>query len=385
MRYFLYLLFIFLIPSALRAQEVVVFKSGTDGYASYRIPAIVKDKSGKLFAFAEGRVDHAGDFGNVDIVYKISSDGGKTWGGLSVAVNYDKLQAGNAAPVIDLLDSSYPNGRMFLFYNTGDQSEGEVRRGKGLRENWYITSIDGANSWSEPINITVETHRPKQQQLNLAYNFVEDWRTYANTPGHGLQLFTGPNKGRIYIAANHNAGNPKLSNKDYNAHAYYSDDHGKTFHLSENVPFPGTNESSAAQVGKNTIYMSSRNQQLHPKQRIISVSNDGGQSWASSARDPNLPDPINEGSVLSWKKGSKFILAHINAADTSVRNNLTLRLSKNQGKTWYWSKVIVKAPMDFKGDYSAYSDIVLLDKMNIGVLFEKNNYSEIVFTEIRMR
>src|SRR5690606_39359652 len=120
--------------------------------------------------------------------------------------------------------------------------------------------------------------------------FKEDWRTYANTPGHGFQFVSGPNKGRIYIAANHSAGDPIAQGKDWNAHAFYSDDHGKTFKLSQNVPYPGTNESTAAQIGENEVYMSSRNQQLNPKQRVISVSNDGGETWQSSAADPNLPE-----------------------------------------------------------------------------------------------
>ncbi|WP_232047039.1 sialidase family protein [Sphingobacterium daejeonense] len=63
---------------------------------------------------------------------------------MKVAADYDKLQAGNAAPVADLLDPAYPEGRIFLFYNTGNNHEGEVRKGKGLREVWYITSTDGA-------------------------------------------------------------------------------------------------------------------------------------------------------------------------------------------------------------------------------------------------
>lgn len=374
------MLFAVLASAIAFSQEVTVFKSGTGGYASYRIPAIVKNKSGELIAFAEGRVNNASDFGNVDIVYKISKDNGKTWGKLQIAVDNGKLQAGNSAPVVDLLDLQHPKGWLFLFYNTGDGHEGEVRKGKGLRELFYITSTDGAASWSAPVNITLQAHRPKQPLINPRYNFKEDWRTYANTPGHGFQFFTGPNKGRIYIAANHNAGDPQPGNKDWNAHGYYSDDHGKTFKLSESVPFQGTNESSAAQIGENSVYMSSRNQQLTPKQRIISISNDGGQGWASSAPDPNLPDPINEGSVLSWKKGNQFILAHINAADTNERNNLTLRLSNNGGKTWYSSTSIAKAPEGYKGDYSAYADIVLLNKKEIGVLFEKDNYREIVFT-----
>lgn len=360
------------------AQETTVFKSGEDGYASYRIPAIIQSK-GELIAFSEGRVDHAGDFGNVDIVYKISKDGGKTWGPLKVAADYDRLQAGNAAPVVDLLDSRYPKGRIFLFYNTGNDHEGEVRKGKGLRELWYITSTDGAQTWSEPVNITTQAHRPRQPQISPDYNFKEDWRTYANTPGHAFQFISGPHKGRIYIAANHNAGDPRPGNKDWNAHAYYSDDHGKTFKLSENVPFPGTNESMAAQIGENSVYMSSRNQQLTPRQRVISLSHDGGRTWVSSAPDPNLPDPVNQASVLSWKKGKGFVLAHLNAADEKQRNNLTLRLSADGGKTWYYNRLIATAPAGYKGAWSAYSDMVLMKKNTLGILYEKDNYKEIVF------
>jgi len=125
--------------------------------------------------------------------------------------------------------------------------------------------------------------------------------------------------------------------------------------------------------------MSSRNQQLNPKQRVISVSNDGGETWQSSAPDPNLPDPINQGSVLSWKKGKNFVLAHINAADEKNRDNLTLRLSKDKGKTWYFTKLIAKAPEGYKGAYSAYSDIVLMKPKLVGILYEKDNYKDIVF------
>lgn len=368
-----------------QAQEVVVFKSGQEGYASYRIPAIVKNKNGNLIAFSEGRVDHAGDYGNVDIVYKISTDQGKTWSKLHVAADYDALQAGNAAPVVDLLDPKYPNGRIFLFYNTGNDHEGTVRKGKGLREVWYITSTDGAKTWSAPVNITAQTHRPKQPALNAAYNFAEDWRTYANTPGHGLQLTSGEHKGRLYIAANHNAGDPQPQNKDWNAHAFYSDDHGQTFKLSDNVPFQGTNESMAAQIGDNNIYMTSRNQQLQPKQRIISISNDGGHTWQSSQPDPNLPDPINQASVLSWKQGKTFTLAHLNAAHESDRDNLTLRLSKDGGKTWYLNKQVAKSPQGYKGSYAAYSDLVLLKKNQVGILYEKDNYGEIVFIPVSLK
>lgn len=364
----------------LQAQEVTVFKSGDDGYASYRIPAIIKNKTGELIAFAEGRVDHAGDYGNVDIVYKISKDGGKTWGDIQVAVDYDKLQAGNAAPVVDLFDPQYPQGRIFLFYNTGNAHEHEVREGKGLREAWYITSTDGAKTWSEPVNITTQVHRPNQPSSNPAYTFTEDWRAYANTPGHALQFDSGKYKGRLYIPANHSSGEPKQAGRDYFAHAYYSDDHGKTFKITDKITFEGGNETMAAQISDTQLYMNTRNQQGNVRNRIISYSSDGGVTWDTTFYDSNLPDPVNQGATLSWKKGKKYILAVCNAADEKNRDNLTLRFSKDKGKTWYYNKVIAKAPEGYKGSYSAYSDIVLAKKNQIGILYEKDNYKTIVFT-----
>ena len=361
------------------AQEVTVYRSGEEGYASYRIPAIIKNKSGDLIALAEGRVDGSADFGNVDIVCKISRDHGKSWSPLKVVVDNGELQAGNPAPVVDLLDDRYPKGRVFLFYNTGNQSEQDVRNGKGLREVWYITSEDGGQSWSSPVNITSQVHRPYQPLADSSYQFTEDWRTYANTPGHAFQFVYGRHKGRIYVAANHNQGNPQPGNTDWVAHAYFTDDHGETFRLSENVDYAGSNESTAAQIGDNRVYMSSRNQSYHPRQRIISISQDGGESWQFSRPDPNLPDPVNQGSVLSWKAGNTFILAHSNAADSLARNRLTLRLSRNGGESWYYNKVVAHAPAGYQGAFSAYSDIVLISEKKIGILYEKNNYREIVF------
>lgn len=359
-------------------QDITVFQSGLDGYSSYRIPAIIKDKQGRLIAFAEGRVDHAGDYGNVDIVYKISKDNGQSWGPLQVAVDAGNLQAGNAAPVIDLYDKAYPGGRIFLFYNTGNNHESEVRAGKGTREVWYITSTDNARTWSSPVNITSQVHKIKKSATDTAV--ANDWRTYANTPGHAMQFVSGKYKGRLYVAANHSQGPPQKAGKDYFAHGFYTDDHGKTFSLSATIPFEGGNESMAAQVAANELYMNTRNQQGNVRNRIVSYSANGGQNWDTTFYDTNLPDPVNQGSTLSWLHKKQFILAVCNAADTKNRDNLTLRLSKDKGKSWYFTRVIAQSSGEYKGSYAAYSDLVLLDKKKLGVLYEKDNYQQIVFT-----
>lgn len=377
---------IFLISQSIFSQtKIPVFVSGHDGYKSYRIPAIINLPNGNLLAFAEGRVHGPADFGDVDIVLKKSTDGGKSWGNLQVVVDVDSLQAGNCAPVVDTQDPAYPKGRIFLFYNTGNKPEYEIRQKKGIREVWFKTSTDGGNTWSQPVNITAQVHRPDQPDVDPAYNFPEDWRSYANTPGHAMQFENGKFKGRIFVAANHSNGNPQTNFTDYDAHGFYTDDHGKTFHLGATINVPGSNESTAAELSGGRLMMNSRNQKGDIRARIISISDDGGATWDTTYFDKTLIDPVNEGSLLTiGKNKDKNILAFSNDANTKRRDDLTLRISYNDGATWFKSCLIDKSP-DNKGDFTAYSDLVKTGKDKIGILYERNNYKEIVFSVVNWK
>lgn len=381
--FLLYLLY--LTTTLSQDNKIIVFKSGSDGYNTFRIPAIINLPSGDLLAFCEGRLKGSADFGDNNIVMKRSTDNGNTWSSIQTIVDYDSLQAGNPAPVVDLLDPAFPNGRIFLFYNTGNNHENEIRKGNGLREVWYRTSTNYGLTWSDPVNITKMVHRPKQPNINPEYNFEEDWRTIANTPGHAMQFTSGQFKGRIYIAANHSEGEPREKYKDYFAHGYYTDDHGKTFCVSNNVPIPGSNESTAAQLSDGILMLNSRNQSGDIRARIVSLSYDGGVTWDTTYFDYNLPDPVCQGSLLSFEQiNGKNIIAFSNPADTVRRNKLTLRISYNEGKSWLNNILIDDDTDNSQTDFTAYSDIVRISDNAIGVLYERNNYSEIVFTKVKI-
>ena len=65
----------------LNFQEQILFDT-TDGQ-KYRIPAIICADNGNLIAFADDRHSHGSDIGQtanaVDVVFKLSKDGGQTW------------------------------------------------------------------------------------------------------------------------------------------------------------------------------------------------------------------------------------------------------------------------------------------------------------------
>ena len=369
------------ITTTLTAQQkpVVVFQAGESGYHTFRIPAIIKHASGSLLAFCEGRKANSSDFGDIDIVMKRSEDGGRTWGPLQVVVDRAESQAGNPAPVFDQLDSRYPKGRVLLFYNTGNQPENTIRKGIGMREVWYIASVDGGMSWQTPVNITAQVHHPDALEPTGA-----DWRSYANTPGHALQIIHGPFRGRIVVAANHSAGAPLPRFKDYQAHTFFTNDHAQSFTLGSNVSFEGSNESMAAELANGGVLLNSRNQSGDVRARIISRSNNGGVSWDTTYYERSLIDPVNQGAVLTlgFKKG-KAIIVSSHTQDSLRRNHLMLHISRNDGYNWEPVTMIDAIEAATPIDYTAYSDLVQITKHQLGILYERNQYKEIVFTKVQ--
>ena len=366
-------------------NDLPVFVADTDEYKCFRIPALITSPNGQLLAFAEGRVNGSADFGNVDIVMKRSADGGKTWSPLQVVADFGDLQAGNPAPVVDQCDPAFPYGRMFLFYNTGSNDEATINNGTGIRLCKYKTSVDNGQTWSAPVDITSQVHRPKQPDVDPAYIFSEDWRHYANTPGHAIQFQGGKFKGRIFVAANHFAGPQQKIRGYYAAHCYYSDDHGKTFKLGATVDLPGSNESMAVELSNSRLMLNSRHQHGSgdKRARVVTISNDGGATWEKPHFDERLIDPECQGSILGLgMREGRMVVAFCNPADTSRRDNLTLRISLDEGGTWTRNFPLAKAPDELQPRFAAYSDLVRLGPSTIGVLYEREDYSQIMFTPV---
>jgi sialidase-1 len=347
-------------------DERPVFVSGTEGYGTYRIPAIIRAGNGDLLAFCEGRVNGASDFGNIDIVMKRSTDNGLTWGALQVVATNGNVLAGNPGPVVDTMDPQHPN-RVWLSYNKSAQSEANVRSGLGVREVMVMHSDNHGATWSTPENITVSVHKPNEPSFNPAYTFSEDWRWYAIAPGHCIQLKSGPHAGRLLFPSNHQEGGDITGN--YSSHAFYSDDHGLTWQVGGKVG-PGTNESIAVELANGDVMVNTRN--FTGTTRSVAFSADGGESWTGLFRDAELIEPRCQGSLIRYSMAGKNRILFSNPATTSSRTRGTVRMSYDEGEAWSVSRQI------YAGSF-AYSDLVTQSDGQIGLLYERDSYGSIYY------
>jgi sialidase-1 len=199
---------------------------------------------------------------------------------------------------------------------------------------------------------------------------LPSWRGYAVGPGHALQLTKGPHAGRIIVAANHTEGGPPSTSE---AHTFYSDDHGRSWHLGATVDWRGSNESTVAEGDHGSVVMNSRDQSSKSHARILSISEDGSAHWESTFVAHDLPDPACEGSMIAYAppKGPPVLLFS-NAANTRERRDLTVSVSRDNGRSWPKHTLIDAGP-------SAYSDLVALPGARLGILFERGNVGGIVF------
>ncbi|MFD7818025.1 exo-alpha-sialidase [Streptomyces sp. NPDC059785] len=354
--------------TATDTEASVPFRAGQEGYASFRIPAVVATRAGTLLAFCEGRVDSAADHGNIDIVLKRSTDGGLTWGPLATAATNNHHLAGNPAPVV--LDT----GRILLVYcrSTATATEDAILRGEVSaadgRRVWVRYSDDDGVTWSSSVEITGTVKKA-------------DWRWYATTPGHAVQLTSG----RVVVAGNHTVpptGTDTGKEAKYNSgHCLLSDDRGASWYLGyldENTDgYVNVNETTAAELPDGRVYFNTRNDSPSPGNRADAYSLDGGRTLVKPFRpQAGLVTPVVEGSLLQIRDPD--VLLYSGPAAPDARALMTVRASDDDGTTWRTAYPVDGLP-------AGYSDLVRIDPDTVGLLYETGDfdtYETITFRRI---
>ncbi|MDY7110429.1 MAG: exo-alpha-sialidase [Planctomycetota bacterium] len=342
--------------------ELDLFTSGEENAHTYRIPSLLVTKEGTLLAFCEARRGGQRDTGNIDLIVKRSTDGGRTWSQPQVIFDDGPNTCGNPCAVLE-----EKTGFIWLLmtHNLGTDSEREIidQTAEGTRTVWITHSRDDGLTWAAPANITDRVKQP-------------DWTWYATGPGVGIQLRRFPHTGRLVIPCDH----IEAGTKKYYSHVIYSDNHGRTWSLGGSSPTDQVNECQVIELTDGRLMLNMRNYDRNRKYRAVCVSDNGGRSWSPYRLGDPLMEPICQASLIRYTPADapgRPMVLFSNPADTEKRVNMTVRLSYDDGLTWPVSRCI------YEGS-SAYSCLAVFPDGRIGLLSERDNYGRITFSSFTL-
>lgn len=333
-------------------NDVVVFEPDSK-YSSMRIPSLSITKKGTLLAFCEARIGSSSDWADIDLVMRRSTDGGNTWSKVYIIDSMKKAPVGNPTVITD------DKGTVHLLYQ------------KDYARAFHITSNNDGITWSQPKEITEVFEKFKPEY---------DWKVLAPGPGHGIQMHNGRLLSAVWLA-NSNSLTPRRSHHPSCVATIYSDDYGKTWQrgtivADNSAEIKDPNESMPVLLSDGSVLLSIRNLSS-VKRRAFSVSKTGIDNWSKIWYQEELFDPACMASIVSLQKNKQRALLFINPDSRDIahhpRENLTAKVSFDDGKTWPLKKVLNPGA-------AGYNDAVVDNAGNVYCLYETNTEANKGFT-----
>ncbi len=306
--------------------------------AGYRIPAIVTAKDGTVVAAIDERVPNLSDLvhsDDINIAVKLSRNHGKTWSKERIIVDFPHGQSASDPSMI----VNEKTGHIFLFYNFMDR-----KKEHNVYYLHYVVSKNNGKTWSKPVDITSQISMPGWPKKD--FKFITSGRGCYTSDGKMLHTLVRVGKG-VFI--------------------FGSDDDGKNWYVLD-TPISPADESKIIELSDGRWMVNAR-VNGSAKKRYVHISSDKGKTWTSRP-EPQLPDAACNASIIRYSSRAagddkdRLIFAN---ANSNSRENLTVRISYDEGETWSDGKVI------YPGS-SAYSDLTKLANGDIALFFEKDGH-----------
>jgi len=362
-------------------HEQNLFEAGTLGYYHFRIPGIVITEKGTLITWCEARKEK-GDWADIDIMVRRSKDGGETWGEPYVLVDGDDYDIPDADDITSKASSIWGETKGVTANNLVMIPDGDrihIVFCLEYRRCFYAVSTDEGKTTSKPVDIT-DAFEPYRTEHGFK------WKVIATGPGHGLKHSSG----RLIVPSWLSTAEGENGHRPAIVGLICSDDHGKTWEAGDVVvrdktpyvfgdflqSYVNPNESMAIELADGSVMMNSRSESPENR-RVVTTSTNGVTNWGKPRFDNDLWDPVCLASIIRLTKKpesdkNRILFTNPNSIDrprrfhttSQRRENVTIRLSYDEGQTWPVSKVIESGP-------SGYSDMAIGPDGMIYVLYEK--------------
>ena len=328
-------------PQAPFCDSLCLYRQGDYGSTHWRIPAILCLDDGTLLAVNDKRKYNHRDLPeDIDIVCRRSTDRGATWSEPQTIVQGTgyKHGYGDAALV------QCANGDVLCFFVGGNglwaSSESDPIR------SYLCRSTDRGLSWSAPQELT--------PLLWGAQSITPEGHFYSASffaSGNALRLLRGPHKDRVMVAAAMcRTGEQKLDN-----YVLYSDDHGRSWHLSD-IAYSMGDEAKLIELSDGRVLISVRRSGA----RGFNLSADGGQTWGQRSSWPEMQTNACNGDILRLDDTT---LLH-SLPNSMQRENVSIFISNDEGASWHSPVLLCAGP-------SVYSSLTRLPDGTVAAYLEK--------------
>lgn len=344
-------------------EKTDVFPPGLNGITRYRIPGIVVTRKSTVIAYAEARKNSSFDWGEIEIHLRRSTDCGKTWeAGKHIAHLGARLEGNPHKKEGGEKEQTVNNPIAIVDRETGAI---EFLYCINYARCYSMRSLDDGVTWSTPVDITA-AFEPFRAKV--------DWKVIATGPGHGIQIKSGRLVVPIWLAYGKEGDHGPSA-----AGTLFSDDHGKSWQagdlcLPNEGDFNNPNETMITELSDGRVMLVSRSVSK-ANRKIVTTSPDGAGNWTKPAFHDELWEPVCMASIVSYpSKPGTLIFSNTHTlkfgkdgkevpAGRGKRENLSIKLSRNDGKTWPVNKTLDAGP-------SAYSDLAVLPDGTVLCLYE---------------
>jgi len=335
-----------------------LFTSGDNpAYKIYHIPGVVVTANGTVLAWCEARKRPAGasDWDDIRILLRRSTDDGKTWSAPRSIVDVPGPKTKNPFALrmagVDPKDVTYNNPVLIT------DRDGTVHMVFCLEymRAFYQRSTDDGLTFSAPTEIT---------SAFAAFKKDYDWKVLATGPNHSIQLRTG----RLVVPVWLSTGTGGNAHRPSVTATITSDDAGRTWQAGS-IALPNTeewinpNETAAIELNDGRVMLNARTESKAHR-RLVTISPDGATGWSTPKFDDALLEPICMGGIVRYRHGGQNLILFSNphnlekakgkaeAGKSRDRKNVSVKLSRDDGRTWSVNKSIEPGP-------SMYSDIAV--------------------------